>query len=117
ADRRVAYALRQLMALDLDVVVVARGGGSRADLVAFDSEVVARAIAAMPVPVLTGIGHEIDRTVADEVAHKSYKTPTACGQGMVERVTEFVDRLDGVSRGVVHYARSNCVLALRELRD
>jgi exodeoxyribonuclease VII large subunit len=119
APRRVVWALRRMarLAALLDAVVIVRGGGSRADLAPFDNEGVARAIAAMPVPVLTGIGHEIDRTVADEVAHTSYKTPTACGQAMVERVTEFVDRLDGVSRGVVHYARSNCVLALRELRD
>ena len=119
APRRVVWALRRMarLARVLDAVVIVRGGGSRSDRAPFDSEAVARAIAAMPMPVLTGIGHEIDRTVADEVAHTSYKTPTACGQAMVERVTEFVDRLDGVSRGVVHYARSNCALALRELRD
>jgi exodeoxyribonuclease VII large subunit len=119
APRRVVWALRRMARLSpvLDAVVIVRGGGSRADLAPFDSDAVARAIAAMPMPVLTGIGHEIDRTVADEVAHTSYKTPTACGQAMVERVTEFVDRLDGVSRGVVHNARSNCALALRELRD
>ena len=44
----------------------------------FDAEPIARAIAAAPVPVLTGLGHEIDRSVADEVAHTSLKTPTAC---------------------------------------
>jgi exodeoxyribonuclease VII large subunit len=94
-----------------------RGGGSRTDLGSFDTEIVAREIAGMPLPVLTGIGHETDRTLADEVAHTSCKTPTACGQVVVERVAEFVDRLDVVSRGVVHRARSNCTLALRELRD
>jgi exodeoxyribonuclease VII large subunit len=71
----------------------------------------------MPVPVLTGIGHEIDRSVADEVAHTASKTPTAAAQVLVERVLEFVYRLDDVSRGVVLHARSNCALALRELRD
>jgi exodeoxyribonuclease VII large subunit len=119
APRRVVWALRRMarLAPALDAVVIVRGGGSRADLAPFDSEIVAREIAAMPVPVLTGIGHEIDRTVADEVAHTSFKTPTACGQAMVERVCEFVDRLDAVSRDVVHRARWNCVLALRELHD
>jgi exodeoxyribonuclease VII large subunit len=119
ASRRVLWGLRRLAALApaFDVIVVVRGGGSRADLAAFDSNDVARAIAAMPVPVLTGIGHEIDRTVADEVAHTASKTPTACAQALVERVMEFVYRLDDVSRGVVHHARSSCVLALRELRD
>jgi exodeoxyribonuclease VII large subunit len=119
APRRVVWALRRMarLAPALDVVVLVRGGGSRADLAPFDSEIVAREIAGMPLPVLTGIGHEIDRTVADEVAHTCYKTPTACGQAMVERVAEFVDRLDAVSRDVVHRARSNSMLALRELHE
>jgi exodeoxyribonuclease VII large subunit len=119
APGRVVWALRRLARLvpDVDAVVIVRGGGSRSDLAPFDSEDIARAIAAMPVPVITGIGHEIDRTVADEVAHTSCKTPTACAQTLVERVLEFVYRLDDLSRGVVHSSRSTCALALRELRD
>ena len=117
APHRVVWALRRLARISsaLDAVVLVRGGGSRADLAPFDSDDVARAIAAMPLPVLTGIGHEIDRSVADEVAHTASKTPTASAQVLVERVMEFVYRLDDVSRGVVHNARSNCALALREL--
>ncbi len=118
APRRVVWALRRLahLAPALDAVVIVRGGGSRSDLAPFDSEDIARSIAAMPIPVLTGIGHEIDRTVADEVAHTSSKTPTACAQTLIERVMEFAYRLDDMSRGVVHNARSNCALALGELR-
>ena len=114
APRRVVWALRRMarLAPGLDAVAIVRGGGSSADLAPFDSEAVARAS-----PVVTGIGHEIDRTVADEVAHTSCKTPTACAQNLVEHAGAFVDRLDTVSRGVVHHARSNCALALRELRD
>jgi exodeoxyribonuclease VII large subunit len=108
ADRRVAYALRQLAPLELDVVVVARGGGSRADLAAFDSEVVARAIAAMPVPVLTGIGHEVDRSVADEVAHTVAKTPTAAAGMLIDRVAEFDHALRSLSHRVVARAASAC---------
>ena len=77
ASRRIVWALRELAARRVDVVVLARGGGSRSDLAPFDTELVARAIAAMPVPVLTGVGHEVDRSVADEVAHTACKTPTA----------------------------------------
>ncbi len=119
APRRVVWALRRLahLAPALDAVVIVRGGGSRSDLAPFDSEDIARSIAAMPIPVLTGIGHEIDRTVADEVAHTSSKTPTACAQTLIERVMEFAYRLDDMSRGVVHNARANCALALGELRD
>jgi exodeoxyribonuclease VII large subunit len=94
AVRSVVAGLRTLAARPgpLDVVCIVRGGGARTDLAAFDDESVARAIAAMPVPVLTGIGHEIDTSVADAVAHTSYKTPTACAAALVERVQLFVDR-------------------------
>ncbi len=80
--------------LDVDVVVVARGGGSRGDLVAFDHEKVATAVARCRHPVVVGVGHEIDRSVTDEVAHTSAKTPTACAGLLVAAVDRFVDRLD-----------------------
>lgn len=72
-----------------DAVVLVRGGGARTDLAAFDHERVARAIAACPLPVLVGVGHEIDRSVADEVAHLSAKTPTATAAVLVEAVRAF----------------------------
>ncbi|HLM18170.1 MAG TPA: exodeoxyribonuclease VII large subunit, partial [Acidimicrobiia bacterium] len=62
---------------DVDVIVVIRGGGSRTEMAIFDHESIATAIASAPVPVFTGLGHEIDRSVADEVAHTAFKTPTA----------------------------------------
>ena len=68
-----------------DVVLLVRGGGSRTDLATFDGERIARLIAALPVPVLTGIGHEIDTSVADAVAHLACKTPTACAASVVEQ--------------------------------
>jgi exodeoxyribonuclease VII large subunit len=79
--------------LDVEVVVVIRGGGARTDLAAFDHEDVARAIALSPLPVIVGVGHETDRSVADEVAHTSVKTPTAAAQVLIEAVAEFDDRL------------------------
>ena len=75
---------------DIDVVVLVRGGGARTELATFDHEAVARAIVDCPVPVFTGLGHEIDRTIADDVAHSSFKTPTACAAGLAERVGAFV---------------------------
>lgn len=68
---------QQAEGLVLEAVVIARGGGSREDLAVFDSEAVARAIAACPVPVVSGIGHEDDTTVADLVADHRAATPTA----------------------------------------
>ena len=74
---------------DADVVVVVRGGGARTDLAAFDHERVVRAIARCERAVVVGVGHEVDRSVADEVAHTSAKTPTAAAAVLVEAVTRF----------------------------
>jgi exodeoxyribonuclease VII large subunit len=75
---------------DLDVIVVIRGGGARTELATFDHESIALAIATSSLPVFTGLGHEIDRSVADEVAHRALKTPTACATALVERVAEYL---------------------------
>ena len=70
ASAHVAAAIGTLARLGhLDAIVVIRGGGAKNELAVFDAEVIARTIAASPVPVLTGLGHEVDRSVADEVAH------------------------------------------------
>ncbi len=100
----VAGAIRALGTQPIDVVLVVRGGGSRADLAAFDDERIALAIAGSPVPVLTGLGHEIDRSVADEVAHTSYKTPTAAAAALVERVRAFVEALERARTGIERVA-------------
>lgn len=83
AAREVAAAVRELSGRGVDVIAVVRGGGAQTDLAAFDAEIVARAIAGAAVPVLTGIGHEIDTTAADAVAHRAHKTPTACAGSLV----------------------------------
>ena len=63
--------------LKLDALIIARGGGSREDLMLFDSETIAREIATCPIPVVTGIGHEDDLTVSDLVSDHRSATPTA----------------------------------------
>lgn len=89
AAEEIAAAIAYAGALDIDVIAVVRGGGARTDLAAFDTEPVARAIATSARPVICGIGHEIDSSVADLVAHSSLKTPTACAQFLIERVVAF----------------------------
>jgi exodeoxyribonuclease VII large subunit len=84
APAAIARALTALSRSDCDVIAVVRGGGSRADLAAFEHEAVARAIAGAAKPVFTGIGHTGDETVADIVASRVCITPTECGQQIVE---------------------------------
>lgn len=93
APRSVARGLRAMARRGVDVVLLVRGGGATTDLAAFDSEPIARAVATLDVVVLTGIGHDVDRSLADEVAHTAYKTPTACAQAVVEDVRAFEQRL------------------------
>ncbi|HUF97904.1 MAG TPA: exodeoxyribonuclease VII large subunit, partial [Ilumatobacter sp.] len=90
AEHSVAAAVRTLARrTDLDCLVIIRGGGARNELATFDAESIALAIATSPVVVITGLGHEVDRSVADEVAHTAVKTPTACAALLVERVGAF----------------------------
>jgi exodeoxyribonuclease VII large subunit len=105
AARSVAWGLAAVARQGVDAVLLVRGGGATTDLAAFDGEVIARAIAGLSVPVYTGIGHDIDRSVADEVAHSSYKTPTACAQAVVADVEAVAQRTLAAWAGVASAAR------------
>lgn len=99
AEAGIVSALSMLSDLDLDCIVLIRGGGSRADLAVFDSRAIAEAIARSPLPVLTGLGHEIDTAIADLTAHSSFKTPTGVAEFLLARVAESDRRLaDGCRR-------------------
>lgn len=72
-----------------DCVVLIRGGGGKVDLSDFDNLLIAKAIADMPVPVFTGIGHDIDQSIADMVAHTALKTPTAAAEHIIQHNMRF----------------------------
>ena len=78
---------------DFDVVVIIRGGGSKSDLLCFDNYDLASHIAQFPIPVLTGVGHERDDSVADLVAHTRLKTPTAVAEFLINKVAQFHQQL------------------------
>ena len=77
-----------------DAVVVIRGGGSRSDLSCFDSYRLCCYVAQFPLPVLTGIGHDKDTSVADLVAHTALKTPTAVAGWLIDRMAGAEAELD-----------------------
>ena len=104
AELSVLDALTRLLDSSVDVVCIVRGGGARTDLAVFDGEAIARAIALYPTPILTGIGHETDTTVADLVAHRRCLTPTACAGALVERVSEWCARLHDRRRAIARAA-------------
>ena len=72
-----------------DAVIIIRGGGSKLDLAAFDSLKMCTQLAKMPYPVITGIGHDIDQSIADLVAHTSLKTPTAVANFIIDHNLNF----------------------------
>ena len=95
AAPEIARALRRIARVPgVDVVIVGRGGGSIEDLWAFNEEIVARAIARVPVPVISAVGHETDVTIADFVADVRAPTPSAAAELVVSAKDDFCSRID-----------------------
>jgi exodeoxyribonuclease VII large subunit len=115
APAQLVAALTRLSAWEPELVVVVRGGGAKGDLAAFDSEVVARAIAEARFPVWTGIGHTGDRSVADEVAHRALVTPTQCGEALVAVVATYLEGTDRRARRLAQRVEAHLDQADREL--
>ena len=112
-----AEALHMVATHRPDVIALIRGGGSATDLAAFDAEVLARTIATLDVAVVTGIGHEVDRAVADEVAHTAFKTPTACAAAIVGQVAAFADAVADLQESIAQRAGASTTRAADLLDD
>ena len=112
-----AEALHMVATHQPDVIALIRGGGSATDLAAFDAEVLARTIASLDVAVVTGIGHEVDRAVADEVAHTAFKTPTACAVAIVGQVAAFADAVADLQESIAQRAGASTARSTDLLDD
>jgi len=102
---------------DIDVLIVARGGGSIEDLWAFNEEVVARAIYASQTPVISAVGHETDFTIADFVADVRAPTPSAAAELVISRKAELMQRVDDLFSRLVSHMRYRAERSGERLRS
>ena len=100
-----------------DVVVIIRGGGAVTDLTCFDGYDLSSAVAQFPLPVLAGIGHERDRSVVDEVAHLSVKTPTAAAAHLIDCMQACLQPLDEAAEWLKNYVAMRCEREVNRLQQ
>lgn len=107
AEREIPSALNLLASSrrPLDAIVLIRGGGAKSDLAAFDSRAIAEAVARCPLPVLTGLGHEIDQSIVDRVSHRAFKTPTMVAEFLADRPRQAEQHLQEIASAIGHRAR------------
>lgn len=126
APAELIEGLARAAALDLapDCILLVRGGGSFEDLMTFNDEELARAVAACPVPVITGIGHEPDTSICDMVSDRRCSTPTAAAESVAPAITELAEllatrerRLATATSGIVQAARRDLVACAQRARQ
>lgn len=118
AASEICRSLARLSAVDgVDVIVVARGGGSIEDLWAFNEEAVARAVRRCPVPVVSGVGHETDFTIADFAADVRAPTPSAAAELVVPVRAELLRQLNVSKRRLWHALRRHMDVRRHQLEN
>ncbi|SPE44646.1 Exodeoxyribonuclease 7 large subunit (fragment) [Candidatus Sulfotelmatobacter sp. SbA7] len=101
----------------VDVIIVARGGGSAEDLAAFNHEGLARAIAASEIPVISAIGHETDFTIVDFVADLRAATPSAAAELVIRSRTEVEEQMEGLHRRLEKAVRYRLLMVRQNLTE
>lgn len=102
---------------NVDAVVIVRGGGSKTDLSWFDNKKIAEKIAFMQTPVITGIGHKTDFTITDMVAFSFQQTPSIAATFLIERINDFLGRIDFLSVEIAHNSQNLTKLELQNLKE
>ena len=115
APVQIVRALGRLFRRDIDVILLARGGGSLEDLWCFNDERVARAVAASPIPVISGVGHEIDSTIVDFVADLRAPTPSAAAELATPNRDDLLLDIDRLRMRLVDQLGDNLDRRWREL--
>lgn len=84
-----------------DVVVMIRGGGAQTDFLIFDQYPLAKIVAKFPIPIITGIGHQVNNTIVDMMAHTATKTPTKTAEWIIAHNRAFEDRVMGIQKSIL----------------
>jgi exodeoxyribonuclease VII large subunit len=100
---------------NIDVIIVARGGGSIEDLWSFNTEIVARAVVDSAIPIISGIGHETDITICDLVADLRAPTPTAAAELVARGSAELIDKWQSLRKQLIMRTETRLSCARRDL--